>query len=169
MKALPANLKIDPLMTRILFVCMGNICRSPAGEGVLKHQLKASGIKAEVDSAGTIGLHSGHLPDNRMRRAASARGIQLDHRARQVKPADLEEFDLILVMDQDNLRDVRRLDSEGRAHDKILLFRQFCTKQPGNEVPDPYYGEASDFEHVLDLMEDGCAELVNRLKSGTLV
>jgi protein-tyrosine phosphatase len=154
---------------RILFVCMGNICRSPAGEGVLRHQLNAAGLHADVDSAGTIGLHAGHLPDDRMRRAASERGIRLDHRAQQVKSADLEEFDLVLVMDEDNLREVRRLDPKGTSHEKIRLFRQFCTKLPGTEVPDPYYGDAADFEHVLDLMEDGCAELVNRLKSGTLI
>lgn len=153
---------------RILFVCMGNICRSPAGEGVLNHQLQQAGLRAEVDSAGTIGSHAGHLPDSRMRRAAARRGIPLNHHARQVKRADLEEFDLLLVMDQDNLRDVRQLDPSGVTHPKIKLFREFCTKHPGLEVPDPYCGSEADFAHVLDLMEDGCAEIVRRLKDGTL-
>jgi protein-tyrosine phosphatase len=154
---------------RILFVCMGNICRSPAGDGVLKHLLNQSGVKAEVDSAGTIGLHAGELPDKRMRAAAAKRAIKLDHRARQVKAADLEEFDLILVMDKANLSDVLRLDSAKAARAKIKLFREYCTRLPGSEVPDPYCGDESDFEHVLDLMEDGCEEIVRRLSDGTLI
>ena len=148
---------------------MGNICRSPAGEGVLKHLLKQSGLDAEVDSAGTIGMHSGELPDKRMRAVAAKRSIQLDHRARQVKQADLEEFDLILVMDRANLSDVQRLDACKASSPKIKLFRDYCTKMTGSEVPDPYCGDQSDFEHVLDLMEDGCAEIVRRLKDGTLL
>ena len=153
---------------RLLFVCMGNICRSPAAEGVMKHQLQQAGLKAEVDSAGTINFHTGKLPDERMRRAAARRGIQLTHPARQVRASDLVEFDLVLVMDSENLRNVRRLDPMRVHHDKIIPFCEFCTGHDETEVPDPYTGGDADFEHVLDLLEDGCAELVRRIKDGTL-
>lgn len=151
---------------RLLFVCMGNICRSPAAEGVMKHQLAAAGAlgKAEVDSAGTINLHAGNPPDSRMTAAAANRGIELVHRARQVTAKDLADFDLVLVMDEDNLRDVRRLDREGKYADKIKLFCDYTTRHSQTEVPDPYYGGPDGFELVLDLLEDGCANLVKEVR-----
>lgn len=150
---------------RLLFVCMGNICRSPAAEGVMKHQLEAAGLahQVEVDSAGTINLHAGNAPDRRMTEAAARRGIPLRHRARQVTAQDLQDFDLVLVMDQANLDDVLDLDQDGRHRSKIQLFCDYCTDHPHKEVPDPYYGGPAGFELVLDLLEDGCANLLRKV------
>lgn len=151
----------------ILFVCMGNICRSPAAEGVMLHQLKKSRLNDQIriDSAGTYGFHAGNLPDKRMRAAASRRGILLEHRAREIQPADLDGFDLVLVMDRENLANVRALDPDNRHQDKIRLFCDYCTEHDEKEVPDPYYGGPDGFELVLDLLEDGCAEITRRLQN----
>ena len=152
---------------RLLFVCLGNICRSPAADGVMRDVVEKAGLSAriEIDSAGTEGWHSGKLPDQRMRQAASTRGITLDHRARQFKAVDLERFDLILAMDRDNERNIRALDREKRHEDKIRLFCDFCSEHSEREVPDPYYGGPEGFEHVLDLIEDGCEGLLREVKS----
>ncbi len=152
---------------RLLFVCLGNICRSPAADGVMRDVVEKAGLasRIEIDSAGTEGWHSGKLPDQRMRQAASARGITLDHRARQFKAVDLERFDLILAMDRDNERNIRALDREKRHEDKIRLFCDFCSEHSEREVPDPYYGGPEGFEHVLDLIEDGCEGLLREVKS----
>lgn len=151
---------------RLLFVCMGNICRSPAAEGVMKHQLAEAGLlgKVEVDSAGTINLHAGNPPDSRMTAAAAKRGIKLVHRARQVTAQDLADFDLILVMDKENLRDVRQLDRTDQYDSKIKLFCDYTSHHSQIEVPDPYYGGPAGFELVLDLLEDGCANLVKQVQ-----
>lgn len=156
---------------RLLFVCLGNICRSPAADGVMQHLLKQEGLEKQVavDSAGTVNYHVGSLPDDRMRRTATKRGIVLDHRGQHFKKELFSQFDLILVMDDANLRDVRNLDPEGKHHGKIKLFAEYCTRHQLREVPDPYTGDASDFEFVLDLMEDGCTELVRRIKANTLL
>jgi protein-tyrosine phosphatase len=158
---------MPPEPFRLLFVCLGNICRSPAADGVMRDVVEKSGLSAriEIDSAGTEGWHSGKLPDQRMRQAASARGLTLDHRARQFKAADLERFDLILAMDRDNERNIRALDREKRHADKIRLFCDFCSDHAEREVPDPYYGGPEGFEHVLDLIEDGCEGLLREVKS----
>ena len=152
---------------RLLFVCLGNICRSPAADGVMRDVVEKAGLasRIEIDSAGTAGWHSGKLPDNRMRQAARARGLTLDHWARQLKSADLERFDLILAMDRDNERNIRALDREKRHADKIRLFCDFCSEHAEREVPDPYYGGPEGFEHVLDLIEDGCEGLLREVKS----
>ena len=158
---------MPPEPFRLLFVCLGNICRSPAADGVMRDVVEKAGLSAriEIDSAGTEGWHSGKLPDQRMRQAASTRGITLDHRARQFKAADLERFDLILAMDRDNERNIRALDRENRHAAKIRLFCDFCTDHSEREVPDPYYGGPEGFEHVLDLIEDGCEGLLREVKS----
>lgn len=150
----------EPL--RVLFVCMGNICRSPAGEGVLRARLAAAGLanRVTVDSAGTIGYHAGSPPDRRMRAAASRRGYDLDSRARQVTAADLDRFDLILTMDEDNRRDVLALARDDRQRARVRAFCEFCQTHAETEVPDPYYGGDQGFEHVLDLLEDGCAGVI---------
>jgi protein-tyrosine phosphatase len=157
---------------RILFVCMGNICRSPAGECVLRHLADASGQSAGlgIDSAGTIDFHTGKPPDSRMRDAGAGRGIVIQGSARQVRRGDLEKFDLILAADRDNRADLIRLaGGEGApGTEKIRLFCEFCTRHDDKEVPDPYYGGDAGFEHVLDLLEDGCANLLDRLKTGSL-
>lgn len=131
----------------------------------MKHLLEEAGIgpdQVEVDSAGTIGMHAGNPPDSRMTKAAANRGIPLVHAARQVTAQDLADFDLILVMDEDNLRDVLHLDPSRQYRDRIKLFCEYCKEHSDREVPDPYYGGAAGFEHVLDLLEDGCATLVSQ-------
>jgi protein-tyrosine phosphatase len=159
----------DSSSTRILFVCMGNICRSPAAEGVMRHMLDEAGLGSavQVDSAGTIGLHAGKSSDSRMRKAAANRGYNLTHAARQLRPSDLDAFDLILVMDQFNLADARQLIGGVPRKARMQLFCEYCTEHDHTEVPDPYYGGAEGFEEVLDLLEDGCTELVRRLHDGT--
>lgn len=150
---------------------MGNICRSPAAEGVMRAKLREAGLDQAVlvDSAGTIDYHIGKQPDPRMRQASAARHVDLDHRARQVRPEDVRDFDLVMAMDHENLAEVRSLDPRGRFSGKVKLFCEFCTIHEAEEVPDPYYGGPAGFELVLDLLEDGCAELVRRIQAGTLL
>ena len=151
---------------RILFVCMGNICRSPAGECVMRRLVESEGLSEsiECDSAGTIDFHSGKSPDARMQRAGAARGIEIQGAARQVKRADLEEFDIVLAMDRENLRDIQRLGKKGASPTRLKLFCDYCTEHKTTDVPDPYYGGDEGFETVLDLLEDGCANLLTELK-----
>jgi protein-tyrosine phosphatase len=153
---------------RLLFVCLGNICRSPAAEGVFLHLIEREGVADQfvVDSAGTGGWHVGNPADRRMRAAAERRGIQLPSRARQIELADFSQFDRILTMDDDNLRQVRSLASElgerpGLA--RIETMTSHCRQHSAREVPDPYYGGEQGFEHVLDLLEDACSGLLETL------
>jgi protein-tyrosine phosphatase len=150
---------------------MGNICRSPAAHGVMEKMVADAGMqnRVEIDSAGSINMHVGKLPDSRMRQAASTRGYPLTHRARQVDRADLDSYDLILVMDQGNFEDVVSLADPRKHEGKVRMFSEFCTEHDDTEVPDPYYGGSAGFEKVLDMMEDGCAEILRRLKDGTLL
>ena len=155
----------DPRPTRVLFVCLGNICRSPAAEGVFLHLLAQRGLEDSftVDSAGTGGWHVGKPADTRMRRAAERRGIQLLSRARQVEVADLLEFDHILTMDDDNLRTLRELSKDKPIRARIEPLMAYGRRSGSSEVPDPYYGGREGFEHVLDLLEDACGGLLSRL------
>tara|TARA_R110002096_G_scaffold67332_9_gene163376 strand:+ start:8259 stop:8735 length:477 start_codon:yes stop_codon:yes gene_type:complete len=155
---------------KLLFVCMGNICRSPSGENVIRHLLERERATSEMelDSAGTIGMHAGNPPDSRMTKAAQARGIEMHGRARQVRPQDLDDFDLILAMDRANFVDLENLASNGDQVKKIRLFCDFCTEHTHKEVPDPYYGGEAGFELVLDLLEDGCEEIFRQFKAGKL-
>ncbi|MBF2099382.1 MAG: low molecular weight phosphotyrosine protein phosphatase [Gloeomargaritaceae cyanobacterium C42_A2020_066] len=157
------------MVRKLLFVCMGNICRSPAAEGVMSHLLARHplGETLVCDSAGTIGYHTGSPPDSRMQVAAQARGIRLQSRARQFHPRDFEAFDLILVMDQENYRDVIALDPHNRHRHKVRMMCEFCTQRSDREVPDPYYGGAAGFEYVLDLLEDACQGLLRHLEQET--
>lgn len=141
---------------------MGNICRSPAAQGIFGHLLDQHDLGKSVtcDSAGTIGYHEGHLPDSRMRAAAAKRGIQLVSQARKIKAADLDTFDLILTMDDDNYATVQALAKNAEERRKIRRFCDYCEKYSDTEVPDPYYGGAGGFEHVLDLLEDGCQHIL---------
>lgn len=152
---------------RVLFVCLGNICRSPAAEGVMHSMITAEGLaeRVSIRSAGTAGWHAGKLPDQRMRSAGQNRGYDLSSRARQVSEDDLRDYDLVLVMDQQNLRDVRSYDRESQFGSKIRLFCEFCTDHSETEVPDPYYGGEQGFELVLDLLEDGCRGVLRHLRS----
>ena len=157
---------------RLLFVCLGNICRSPAAEGVFLHLLAREGLKDQfvVDSAGTGGWHVGHPADRRMRAAAERRGITLPSRARQLARHDLLAFDRILTMDDDNLRSVRALarDLSLPAHQIAVIepITSHCRRLRASEVPDPYYGGDQGFEDVLDLLDDACAGLLESLRAG---
>ncbi|MBQ2843669.1 MAG: low molecular weight phosphotyrosine protein phosphatase [Alistipes sp.] len=150
---------------RILFVCLGNICRSPAAEGILRDLVIRRGLteRIEVDSAGTYAGHTGELADPRMRRAASARGIELTHRARQIREADFERFDRIIVMDDYNYEDVHRLAPSREMANKIYRMREFFSSTRYRYVPDPYYEGREGFEIVLDLLEEGCQKLLDEL------
>lgn len=152
---------------RLLFVCLGNICRSPAAEGVMRALIESKGYadRVSIRSAGTAGWHAGKLPDQRMRTAAQNRGYDLSSRARQVTENDLSEYDLVLVMDRQNLRDVQSFDRTSQFSSKIRLFCEFCTDHQESEVPDPYYGGEQGFELVLDLLEDGCRGVLAHISS----
>lgn len=151
---------------RICFVCMGNICRSPTAEGVMAKLLADAGLADHVtiDSAGTGAWHIGELPDARSRTHAKRRGLHLAHRARQFTREDFDRFDLIVVMDDHNLRHVRAMAGR-RQSPAIALLRSFDpTAPPEAEVPDPYAGGAAGFEEVLDQCERACAGLIEHVK-----
>ena len=159
----------DKKPTRILFVCLGNICRSPAAEGVFCEILKEQGAQSRyiVDSAGTGGYHVGELPDDRMRLHARRRGLDLTHRCRKVEVEDFDNFDLIIGMDAGNLTKLRRLAPSVEATRKIHGMAEFFSGGARyDHVPDPYYEGAEGFELVLDLLQDGCMNLYNRIESG---
>jgi protein-tyrosine phosphatase len=151
---------------RILFVCLGNICRSPTAEAVVRTlaALEAPDLGLEVDSAGTAGYHVGAPPDPRMRSAAARRGYDLNTlRARIVEPRDFERFDLILAMDRENLAVLHRRAPE-QARERVRLFLEFAPDAELEEVPDPYYGGPNGFEEVLDLVEAAARGLLSDLR-----
>lgn len=149
----------------ILFVCLGNICRSPAAQGVMQALLDERGDnRITVDSAGTGGYHIGDLPDNRMRIHARYRGYDLTHRARKFRTTDFDDFDLIVVMDNANLRDVSRLARTLDDEAKIVCMGSFVDLATSYDyIPDPYYEGSDGFELVLDLLENGTRNLYNQL------
>lgn len=150
---------------KVLFVCLGNICRSPTAEGVFRHKLRAAGLedRVQVDSAGTGGWHVGKAPDSRTRQAALRRGYDLSaQRARQVEVDDFQRFDLILAMDQSNLRNLKALRPADARADLDLYLRRF--ELALDEVPDPYYGGEDGFEQVLDLIEQASDALLLEIK-----
>ncbi len=155
-------------MKKVLFVCLGNICRSPAAEGVFREMVKREGLadKIKIDSAGTGGWHVGEPPDSRMIQHAKKRGYDLsDLEARQISaPEDFHDYDYILTMDNSNLRNVLALDHKGEHHYKVRPLLTYCKLHTLTEVPDPYYKEEQGFEHVLDLIEDACSELLATIK-----
>lgn len=152
----------------MLFVCLGNICRSPAADGVFSAMLeKSAGTESlSCDSCGTGDWHIGQLPDARMRAAGTRRGYKFTHRARQLRREDFEKFDLILAMDDENLRDIRERAPAGTEFSKIRKFTDFCAGNFAARtfVPDPYYGGEKDFELALDIIENGCAGLLAELE-----
>ena len=155
------------MVKKILFVCLGNICRSPAAEGIFNQKIKERDLENffVVDSAGTGSWHVGNLPDQRMRTTALKRGIELTSRARQIEENDLYEFDHILVMDKDNLDAVKSLtkDDINPLNSKIKLILSYLKNSQLDEVPDPYYGGQNGFEKVLDLLNDAIDELIDSL------
>ena len=156
---------------RVLFVCLGNICRSPTAEGVMRSLVEEAGLQGtiEIDSAGTGAWHVGSPPDQRAVAAARARGITLDGSARQVTVDDVEDFDLVIAMDHDNLRELRRLAPGEQERSKIRLLREFDPASAGTEepeVPDPYYGAPGGFDEVLDLVDAACNGLLAQIAGG---
>ncbi len=150
----------------VLFVCLGNICRSPTSEGVFRHIVEMESVDHEifVDSAGTGNYHSGYPPDSRAIEAAAKRGVQIDHlKARVINHSDFEIYDYIIAMDRQNFSDLKHL-APAHAHSKIKMFMEFSELYKGHEVPDPYYGGDSGFERVLDMIEDASKGLLEHIK-----
>ena len=157
--------------TRLLFVCLGNICRSPTAEGVMRALVEEAGMQqsVELDSAGTGAWHVGNPPDPRAVAAARARGIALEGAARQVREDDFDDFDLVLAMDGSNLRELRELAGDAERRAELRLLREFDPAGGGDrdlDVPDPYYGAAGGFDEVLDLVQSACAGLLERIDAG---
>lgn len=152
---------------KILFVCLGNICRSPSAEAVMKKLVKDAGMEArfEIDSAGIIGYHEGEPADQRMRAHAARRGYVLDSISRPVRIADFFDFDLIIGMDDKNISDLKRKAPDLESENKIHQMTQFSRNKLYDYVPDPYYSGAEGFELVLDLLEDACSGLLETLTS----
>ncbi|MEN8774714.1 MAG: low molecular weight protein-tyrosine-phosphatase [Akkermansiaceae bacterium] len=150
----------------LLFVCLGNICRSPAGENIFRHVVKESGLSDQIDcdSSGTIGIHSGNKPDARMSQTISRRGYEVAGHARQFALQDFELFDLILTMDNENFQNVIKLAVTAEERAKVRNFTDFCSQHDLIEVPDPYYGGNAGFELVADLIEDGVEGLLAHVK-----
>lgn len=152
---------------KVLFVCLGNICRSPAAQGVMEHLLRLHHLEdqVQVDSAGLGSWHVGELADRRMRAAATKRGYSLTHRARQVKADDFNYFDLIIGMDDENCRQLRRLAPSPHLANKVMAMASYFRSHPTfTDVPDPYYSSDEHFTLVLELLEDGCTTLLDSLR-----
>ena len=150
----------------VLFICMGNICRSPTAHGVFRHKIRAAGLAdvVNVESAGTHNYHPGEPPDRRSQRAAAMRGYDLaDLRARQITDDDFERHDLLLAMDWDNLALAEQRCPQEHRH-KLRRLTEFCRRHDAPVVPDPYYGGHEGFEHVLDLVEDACEGLLDHVR-----
>ncbi|NLI71806.1 MAG: low molecular weight phosphotyrosine protein phosphatase [Bacteroidales bacterium] len=142
----------------VLFVCLGNICRSPMAQTIFEKIVEDKGAadKFEIDSAGLGDWHTGNKADPRMRSHAEKRGYTITHRARQVQKNDFNKFDYIVGMDEQNIRELNNLATSDEHRNKILRMRDFLTQFDSDIIPDPYYGDAEDFEYVIDLLEDSC-------------
>ncbi|AFZ50240.1 low molecular weight protein-tyrosine-phosphatase [Dactylococcopsis salina] len=153
-------------MYKLLFVCLGNICRSPSAENIMRYLIEKEGLSDQIvcDSAGTASYHLGEPPDQRMKAAAEKRGIKLEGKARQFQPSDFEKYDLILAMDRDNYWSLVSLDPEKKYREKIKMMCNYAKSYPDQEVPDPYYGGTEGFNHVIDLLLDACSELLESIK-----
>ncbi len=147
----------------VLFICMGNICRSPSAEAVFRHKMQAQGLALKVDSAGTLGAHAKEKPDHRAQKAGVARGYSFEGiKARKVTVQDFNDFDLILAMDHDNIDELKKI-APTAMQDKIHLMLDFATGHEEDQVPDPYYGGARGFDYVLDLVEAASDGLLEKL------
>lgn len=151
-----------PKQKSVLFVCLGNICRSPTGEAVFKFLVHQHALEYQifVESAGTIGYHEGNPADSRMKKHAARRGYDLQSRSRKIRPEDFEQFDLIIAMDQQNLTDILAVDPSA---ENVRMLSDFLDDQWPRDVPDPYYGGADGFETVLDMIEAACPHILEEL------
>jgi protein-tyrosine phosphatase len=157
---------------KLLFVCLGNICRSPSAENIMNHLIEQADLSNSIvcDSAGTSGYHIGSLPDRRMSAAATQKlGIKLRGQARQFHKSDFRDFDLILAMDRENYENILMLDPTQQYHHKIHLICDFCSQYRLQEVPDPYYGGSEGFNQVIDLLVDACEGLLKNIISQQLI
>ena len=150
---------------KILFVCMGNICRSPSAEAVLRKMAQDRGLDLEVDSAGTIAYHAGEPADARMQRHALKRGYHLTSISRPIVASDFDTFDMIIAMDDANMAELEALAPSEAARQKLSLMTTYCTRFTHTSVPDPYYGGSEGFELVLDLIEDACDGLLEDVEA----
>lgn len=150
---------------KLLFVCLGNICRSPSAENIMNHLVQEAGLSHDIkcDSAGTSGYHIGDPPDRRMSQAGLERGIKLVGSSRKFERQDFDQFDLILAMDRANYRDLVSQDPTGKYRDKVKMMCDYCSEFSDQEVPDPYYGGPSGFTYVIDLLVDACGGLLDDL------
>lgn len=155
---------------KVLFVCLGNICRSPAGEGIFKKLVTEEGLEdsISVDSAGTSGYHDGDLPDHRMRQHGSRRGYTFDSLSRKFTSLDFDDFDIILAMDDSNYHNIMALAPDLDSQKKVYHMIEFSKRFGHDHIPDPYYSGADGFELVLDLLEDACEGLLDEIKKGEL-
>ncbi|MEH2052570.1 low molecular weight protein-tyrosine-phosphatase [Nostoc sp.] len=156
---------------KLLFVCLGNICRSPSAENIMNHLIEQAGLSDRIlcDSAGTSSYHVGSPPDRRMSAAAATKlGIKLRGRARQFQKSDFQDFDLILAMDQENYENILTLDRTKEYQHKVRLMCEFCSRHTLKEVPDPYYGGEEGFNQVIDLLIDACEGLLTKVESEEL-
>lgn len=157
-------------MYKILFVCLGNICRSPSAENIMRYLVEKEGLSDQIscDSAGIIDYHIGKPPDPRMIEAAKARGIQLTGKARQFHASNFENYDLILAMDRDNYWDLVSLDPKRKYRHKIQMICDYAKNYRDTEVPDPYYGGEEGFNHVINLLLDACGGLLEEIKAKSI-
>ena len=153
-------------MKKILFVCLGNICRSSSAEEIMRTLVKQAGLQLEIgiDSAGILNYHQGELPDSRMRMHAARRGYELTHRSRPVCTEDFFEFDWVIGMDDRNIQDLKDKAPSPETEKKICRMTDFCRVKQVDYVPDPYYGGAQGFENVLDILEDACSGLLEEIR-----
>lgn len=154
-------------MKKILFVCLGNICRSPLAEAIFVHKLKEKDLSHlfKADSCGTANYHVGDKPDPRTLQNALTNGVSINHLGRQLHNNDLEEFDLVLAMDESNLQNIHRLPNASNHHHKIKLMRSYDADQKKNSVPDPYYGTEKDFQRVFEILNHSIDRLLVELTS----
>ena len=156
----------EPFKYSVLFICLGNICRSPAAQAVMQRLVDERGLTDRffIDSAGIGGWHIGDLPDKRMRVHARPRGYELTHRARKVHAADFDDFDLLVGMDAANVDELREMAATVKQMDKVVMMGDYIRQFPHHDyVPDPYYEGSEGFELVLDLLEDSCDNLLNQI------
>jgi Protein-tyrosine-phosphatase len=151
---------------KVLFVCMGNICRSPSGEAVMNTYIENAGLSDKIicDSAGTIGFHAGEPADRRMQSHAIKRNYNLTSISRQIKASDFEQFDYIIGMDDDNMINMQPFMPNASYQNKMSKMTDYCSNSNPGYVPDPYYGGSAGFEQVLDLLEDACEGLLEQIK-----